>query len=270
MNILLPVDLSEASMNAAQYAVGLCQQYAGSKIYLMHCVEIEEDAGSDAVAKLMADNKLLLQDFQNILFSLAPVSLESEIQVGAFADAVAISLDNHDIDLVLIGVNDGGAVKRNYVESHAMAVVELERCPVLIIPPNVDFAPVKQLAVAMKLETAEKHLPASVLSAAVKLFEATLHVVSVDPDYYISLTERQQADKEKIAALLGVPAEFSFLRLYDVDEALELFVKDRNIDILVTIPHAGGLMGLTPSRSHTAKLSYDSKVPVLAIPSNLG
>ena len=224
----------------------------------------------DELDELLVEQKNALQNFQNILFGLAAVSMESQIQSGEFADAVAIALDNHPIDMIIMGVNAGDTVKRNYIENHAMQLVDLERCPVLVIPPAMQFNQIDKVAIAVRLEDAASHLPLSTMKEIAKKLEAEIHIVCVDPEIYISLTEKQQQLRNQLAEMLEVPVEFAFLRLFDVQEAIEMYVNDKGIDVLVTIPHSAGLMGLTSSDSQTARLSYDSKVPVLAIPSNLG
>ena len=59
--------------------------------------------------------------------------------------------------------------------------------------------------------------------------------------------------------------EFYFLRLYDVEDALNEFAKDRNIDLIITVHKEHSLMHKLFNAGHTKKLAYDSTVPVVAV-----
>jgi hypothetical protein len=58
--------------------------------------------------------------------------------------------------------------------------------------------------------------------------------------------------------------EFYFLTMNDFYDAVDNFVKDYNIDVLVTIPkHQSNAVSLFKS-SHTKRLAYHSRIPILA------
>ena len=95
---------------------------------------------------------------------------------------------------------------------------------------------------------------------------ALLHVINVDKDHYISLTEEYEKEKQDLKKLFeGFNPEFYFMRLFEMEEALDLFSKDKNIDLLIAIQKNHSFMESLFHRSRTKILSYRSKVPILVV-----
>jgi hypothetical protein len=59
--------------------------------------------------------------------------------------------------------------------------------------------------------------------------------------------------------------EFYFLNLYNVEDALGIFTRDKNIDLIISIQKDHSLLHRIFKGSYTKQLAYHSQVPVLAI-----
>jgi len=59
--------------------------------------------------------------------------------------------------------------------------------------------------------------------------------------------------------------EFYFLRLYDVDDAIEQFARDKKIDLIITIQKEHSAVHKLFNTGHIKKLAYESTVPVVAV-----
>ena len=59
--------------------------------------------------------------------------------------------------------------------------------------------------------------------------------------------------------------EFYFLGLYNVDEAINQFAQDKNVDMIIVVHKEHSLIEKLFVKSHTKKLAYHSSVPVLAM-----
>ena len=57
--------------------------------------------------------------------------------------------------------------------------------------------------------------------------------------------------------------EFYFMRLFDVDEAINLFAESRNIDLIIAIQKNSSFIGNLLSSSRTKTLTYHSKMPIM-------
>ena len=74
-----------------------------------------------------------------------------------------------------------------------------------------------------------------------------------------------EVEKEKLKKMFaGFSTEFYFITMNDFYEAIDNFVKDYKIDVLITVPkHQSNSTSLFKS-THTKKLAYHSHIPILA------
>ncbi|MCX8020504.1 MAG: hypothetical protein N2747_08445, partial [Chitinophagaceae bacterium] len=84
-------------------------------------------------------------------------------------------------------------------------------------------------------------------------------------DIYVSLPEEMQAEKLKLARMFErFDTEFYFLTMNDFFEAIDKFIVDYDIDVLITIPkHQSNAVSLFKT-THTKRLAYHSHIPILA------
>jgi nucleotide-binding universal stress UspA family protein len=99
-----------------------------------------------------------------------------------------------------------------------------------------------------------------------KTFHPNLHVLNVDSEHYVALTEEYQAERAKLKEMFSeFNPEFYFLGLYDVDEAIHQFAHDKKVDFIIVIHKEHSLLSKLFVKSHTKRLAYHSSVPVMAL-----
>ncbi|HEX4850271.1 MAG TPA: hypothetical protein VFV08_05655, partial [Puia sp.] len=59
--------------------------------------------------------------------------------------------------------------------------------------------------------------------------------------------------------------EYYFIRMYDFLDAINQFVQDKNIDMILTVPKNESFLANVFKTTHTSKLAYHSHVPIIAI-----
>lgn len=97
------------------------------------------------------------------------------------------------------------------------------------------------------------------------MFSANLHIINVDNEHYVSLTEDFLEERNKMQKLFAeYKPEFYFIGMNDFYEAVEQFAKDKAIDMIVIIPKNHSFINSIFSTSHTKKLAFNSSVPILA------
>ncbi len=135
--ILCPVDFSDASRKAVQYAKEFASSM-GSRVHLLNVVEprpmavditmnyipLEEDL--EKAAK--EDLQLVLQEFQQ-----AGLKVESSIEIGNPSDVILDKSRELDVNLVIMGSHGKKGLSRLIMGSVAETVVRKANCPVLIV-----------------------------------------------------------------------------------------------------------------------------------------
>ena len=98
------------------------------------------------------------------------------------------------------------------------------------------------------------------------MFNAQLHIVNVDTEHYVELTDEYKSQRAKLHAMLdGYNPEYYFIRMYDFMDAINQFVADKDIDMIITFPRKHTFLSKIFKSSHTKKLAYHSDVPIVAI-----
>lgn len=140
-NILLPTDFSDCSRAALPYARALAQHY-GSIIYVVH-VAAPEETGGIPVAHMPAELRAVRERAEAQMESflagdaLACVEHHASVECGPVSDIVTALIQQHDIDLVVIGTHGRRGVKKIVIGSVAEDIFRLSPCPVLTIGPEV-------------------------------------------------------------------------------------------------------------------------------------
>jgi hypothetical protein len=145
-------------------------------------------------------------------------------------------------------------------------MAETKVCPVLIVPESAPFNPIKNVMLTSDFKKTFNTTPSGPIKDFLDVFHPQLHIVNVDEDHFISLTEDYEKEKQDLKKLFAdYNPEFYFMRLYDVDEALNLFAETRNIDLMIVIKKDKSFLAKFFKRDRAKNLAYQSKVPILVM-----
>lgn len=254
--IVVPVDFSETSLKAARFAA---QMLAGKKdavAILYNNYEAEED-------KAICINYLESLKKEFIRIGVTSVELEHEMG-GDLIENITRLVHTFRATLVVMGIKGKSSVKHALFGSNTLSLVDKNLYPVMIIPPDATYKGINNVAFASDFKNIEATIPSVLINAVLEMFNPMLHIVNVNSEHYVSLTEEIQQGKEKFKEMFSTSkTEFYFITMNDFFEALDNFVKDYSIDVLITIPkHQSNSTSLFKA-THTRRLAYHSHIPVL-------
>lgn len=256
--VIVPVDFSETSLNAAKYAAQLLVGHYGVNMILYHSYSkaAEADTVTANLEKLKAD---LMKDHVVKIDVLAH-------EESDFVDGLEKAARHRRADLVIMGITGKSAIAQVFFGSNTLKMAERKACPVLIIPESASFSPIKNVMLTSDFKNTLNTTPSAPIKDFLNAFKPQLHVVNVDNEHYISLTENYEAEKQELKAMFAeYNPEFYFMRLYDVDEAINLFAESRNIDLIIAIQKNRSFIGKLLNGSRTKTLSFHSKMPILVM-----
>jgi hypothetical protein len=170
-----------------------------------------------------------------------------------------------DAALIVMGITGRNSLEQMFFGSNTLKMVERNACPVLIVPPAAQFTEIKNVALTSDFKDVDTSIPVIPIKNVLRLFQPALHVVNVNSEHYVSLTEEYLEKRGEIREMFDeFKPEFYFIGTYDVEGTINQFVIDKHIDMLITIPrHRTFFTGLYKS-STTKKLAYESAIPILA------
>ncbi len=256
--VIVPVDFSDTSLNAARYAVQLLTGRYGVNMILHHVYEKAAGA-EEAAAKLEALSAELRE--------LGIVKTELLAEQGSdFIEELEKLARHRDADLIIMGITGRSAIGQSLIGSNTLKMVERKVCPVLIIPPGGQYHDVKNVLLFSDFKDVQANTPSVPVKKVLKTFRPHLHVLNVDSGHYVALTEEYQAEKNKLKEMFEeFTPEFYFLGLHDVDEAISQFAEDKKIDFIIVVHQEQSLFSRLFVKSQTKKLAYQGTTPVLAL-----
>jgi nucleotide-binding universal stress UspA family protein len=173
---------------------------------------------------------------------------------------------HREADLVVMGITGKSTLAQVFVGSNALKMAESKFCPVMIIPSNAEYGEIKNVLLATDLKNVVSTTPSVPIKKVLSTFNAKLHIVNVNSEHYIQLSEEHAAEQGSLRTMFAeFDPEFYFLRLYDVDDAINQFAQDKNIDLIITINKEHSRVHKLFFTGHTKKLAYQSTVPVMVV-----
>lgn len=256
--VIVPVDFSKTSLNAARYAAQLLTGHYGVEMILYHLYEKKKHEEK-------ANEKL--EEIKNELREKSIVKISTYIEKGDdFIDELEKLARHREADLIIMGITGSSKLKRVFIGSNTLNIIEKKVCPVLIIPPKAEYHDIKNVLLTSDMKNVESTIPTTPIKKILKTFQPNLHVINVHSGHYVALTEQYQKERAWVKETFSeFNPEFYFLGWYDVDEAINQFAHDKKIDFIIIIPKEHSLLDKMFRHSHTKKLAYHSDIPVLAI-----
>ena len=168
-------------------------------------------------------------------------------------------------EMIVMGITEKDEWRQFFMGSNTVKMAEQGICPVMIIPPAAKFNGINNVSLASDFKEVDA-TPILAIKTVLEIFNANLHIVNVDNEHYVALTEEYLSERAKMQQMFAeFNPEFYFIGINDFYEAIEQFSKDKNIDLLVIIPKNHTFMNSLFSSSHTKKLAFNTSVPLLAV-----
>jgi nucleotide-binding universal stress UspA family protein len=257
INVIIPIDFSETSFNAAHYGAKMYAKRTDVNIILYHFYSSGDD---EAVAKGY------LVGLQNELVEIA-ANIETITESGNnFIDSLTAFAHVKAAYMIVMGLTGKSAIAQRFSGSNTLLMAEKNVCPVLIIPADASYQSITNVLIASEMKYVEDTPVLMAVKRVLTDFKPNLHVLNIDDSHYISLTTGFKKERDEMELLLSdFKPEFYFMRLFDFHESMNLFVEDKDIDMIIMGPKHHSFYERLFKTQHTKKMIYQSKVAVLAV-----
>lgn len=256
-DIIIPVDFSETALNAARYAATMLGNRADVHVILYNM--FEEDDESENAMQYLESLKVEMKEK-----SVLNVECITE-QGDDLIDCLGRLAYQKNAELIVMGISEKEEWKQLFFGSNTLKMAEQNICPVMIIPPDASYSGIKNIALTSDFENVDA-TPVLAIKTILQMFNASLHIVNVNSEHYVSLTDKYLEERNKMQKMFEeFNPEFYFIGMSDFYEAIGQFSIDKKIDLIIIIPKSkSSFITSLLHESHTKKLAFNSQVPLLA------
>jgi nucleotide-binding universal stress UspA family protein len=275
-NILVPTDFSPTAHNAALYAVKLAAQTGAAEVILYHAYQMPVIIDPMAMAPVMQaldEAQLKSDSFERLEKEglLLKPFCSKNIHIRYTADYALLVKGLDDVcikencGLVVMGITGGGAVEETLIGSNTLHVARNSTFPVIIVPRDAIYRTVNRIALACDLRAVAENTPVSPIIHFVQTTRSNLYVLNIA--YQNNGFDEERAEENRVLQhlLQEVKPKYHFVAHTDFMEAINSFIDEEQIDILITIPKKHGLMDRLFRKSHTKQIAFHSHVPVMVV-----
>lgn len=272
--ILVPTDFSDTAYNAATYALSMAPHLKVDRIVLYHAYELIvpiPDVPTSIPMVNPDDLRIASQEgLDKMQKELAPLAAEGvSIVTRADNTLLAATIDDvvkqEEATLIVMGITGGSKVEEILVGSNTIDVVKHTSCPVLIVPGKASFKGIAKIVFACDLRQVADTTPIAPLKKLLAAFHAELHVINIDHESRHFSTDTPFETLMLDTLLEDYQPAYHFIDNPDVVQGITEFAESIHADMILTIPKKHGLFERIFKRSNTAKLAYQTHIPLLAI-----
>nr|WP_315153517.1 universal stress protein [uncultured Flavobacterium sp.] len=271
--ILFPTDFSEVANNAFIHALEFAKIVNG-ELVLLHTFElpiIENAFTPDNYYTYFDSLQLAEYDIYKgqipKLRELAQkqhlenIKLNHKIMEGDLIYSIKRSIEQENIDFVVMGTSGAAGWESFFIGSNTGAVVTAVNVPVLSVPVEAKFEKIKTIGFTTRFRDKDKAALRQVIKIAKKT-HAEIKCLYVKTSKSDVIEETINEWKNEFG---NEAVDFIIINSDLVKETILDFVSHRNIDILAMITHKRNFFSELFNPSLTQKMSNISIVPILAM-----
>lgn len=178
-HILVPIGSTDSAKNTLQYAIDFAS-HVNAKVFVFRAYSGLTKAGA------MININAILERETNLYLKTIIESVDRKnVEVGMVAargnvvDSVSQVHGEIGIDLIIVGAKSNSFKEELYLGKTAGSLVKQSKIPLLAIPENYVFAPVKKMQLAFKSGAIENNTSLEPMIAIKNTFKAKLNLLLV-------------------------------------------------------------------------------------------
>jgi nucleotide-binding universal stress UspA family protein len=269
--ILVPTDYSDCANNALEYAIALAKT-TGASITILNVYHLPAPAGEVPLmlispAEILNVNKDRLKGLENAvcLACEGKLKVKSVLRQGFAAEEIGIVATEEKADLIVMGIKGSSSAVSTMMGSVATEVTKKVTQPVLVVPAEYSFRPVKKMVFAFDYISEPGEQATLQLKKYAELFSAELQIVNIVGKEEVPTLANAIAGVRMDDSLVGTPHQLFFQEGTDVIDELSNFIKTHDTDWLIMIPHNHVFLYRLFHKSTTKHAAFRINIPLLTI-----
>jgi nucleotide-binding universal stress UspA family protein len=273
--ILVPVNFTDVSKNAAQFALQLAKQLNCEKVVLYNAYEVPIPQNSDPMGiisgplsmydvqefKAMSENGLA--HLKDSIIGDVPTTISLEI-LSEYGGMTTLGIGEvckkTGADLMIAGTSDDSFFDDS--GSDAIHLAKSTTVPLIAVPYKSTFKTIKNIVLACDLKKVAETVPVGAIKKILDETQATFSVLHIQETDDKNLAEEELVLHEQFDTY---NPQYHYVKNPEFTDAINAFVDANNIDLIITIPKKHGWLDRLFKTSHLKALAFHSHVPLLML-----
>jgi nucleotide-binding universal stress UspA family protein len=270
--IIVPTDFSASATTAIHYAVGMAKALNAS-VHLFHVYQVPV-AVSDVPVVIVSVEELKknaeeqlkhLKEGLEHVNSDAPINITTEAVMGNTVDELEDLCKKRHPYAVVMGSRGSTGVERILFGSTTLTAIKHLTSPIIVVPPGCTYKNIQKVGFACDYRKVIETTPTHYIKEFVNDFDASLHVLNVDKDNKHFKPDTPGESNLLHEMLKDMDPSYHFIEDHDIEDGINKFADQHNLDVLITIPKKHSLLEALFHKSSTRQLVFESHIPVMCI-----
>jgi len=269
--ILVPINFSEVSNNAAEYAIEMAKRTDAELILFHVCYSpiLIHDSWITLPTKDEIEDEYLdlLKEKREKMYldHGKDVAIKCRCSSGEVISEICRFAKEQHIELIVIGMNTNKSWAERLIGNIAVSLMHSAICPVLAVNKEVRFTDLKRVVLATDYHDASEET-LSPLKELIVRFKAKLYVLNVIQELKtVTPTEQMKIGFKLDKSFENLDYAFYDSHYEDIPSGILHFAQTQKMDMVVMIPRKQSFFEHLFNRSSTTRESFLTTVPLLAL-----
>ncbi|MDX5340687.1 MAG: universal stress protein [Cyclobacteriaceae bacterium] len=264
MKAIVPIDFSENSIKALEFALNYAKKKQG-KIILIHVIELVYDFASQASIAMESMHQDAEESAKKLIekYQVSGVEMEYRIEEGTASISIARIAEEVEATLIIMSTQGESGIKKALFGSTAVNIVKEASCPVLIVPAEANVSEIKRITLALEFSNHEEKFIDWIIDLT-KRWDLGLEILHVQTSQdfqgqLMVLGIESYLEKKHP----GIPIRIHTFYAESASEGLDNYLDEHQNLILVMCHQHKNLWNQILQKSKSIKMAYHTHVPLL-------
>jgi nucleotide-binding universal stress UspA family protein len=268
--ILVPIDFSKHSLMALKYAVEIAKK-TDAKLYIVHAYRLIKPESIHKAAKgtvlkkaLETSLNLKFRDIEYEYLVSHPIEYELKLQLGFTLDVIQSTLDDKQIDLVVMGTR-GMIEKEEIFGSTTWSTIKSIGCPVLAVPMEAEHRAINHIVLANENQTIDNINSLKVVQDIANSFGTDIMVLKYEEEDGKIEDKNDEINSQYNKIFKGLDVQNVSCSRKEFVTEIKKQLNTYHSDLLVIMPKENVFLESYFRRGSFRDMVIDTKVPLLMI-----
>jgi nucleotide-binding universal stress UspA family protein len=271
-NILVPVDFSEASKDAAEYAVSLAKAFDAKVTFINATpptIMVDDSILASVMitqAEILENNQRMMKEATDALSKKYSSKITGLVQEGYPTDVIDAMAKTKNADLIVMGMKGKGR-SNSVFGSTTTTIISKSTFPVFVIPEKAEYKPISNITFASDFKAEIEMARYTLLLELAKKFNSQVNILNVQKRNASLKPDKAIGKMRASIAFSKLNHKFHSISDKKVEEGINKFIEKEPTDILAMVAQKHNLFERMFGQVHTRAMSYQTKIPLLVLQS---